>query len=41
MAQTRVSTNDFVTKAAISDMMEIQSSQLALDRHPDTTAVPG
>jgi hypothetical protein len=29
LAQTRVSTDDFVTKVAISDMMEIQASQLA------------
>jgi putative membrane protein len=40
MAQTRVSTNDFVTKVAISDMMEIQSSQLALARQPDADTKP-
>jgi len=31
---------DFVTKVAISDMMEIQSSQLALDRNPDKDTKP-
>jgi hypothetical protein len=36
----RVSTDDFVTKVAISDMMEIQSSQLALDRQPDADTKP-
>jgi putative membrane protein len=40
IAQTRVSTNDFVTKVAISDMMEIQSSQLALSRQPDADTKP-
>src|SRR5712671_7390518 len=40
MAQTRVTTNEFVTKVAISDMMEIQSSQLALDRQPDADTKP-
>ena len=35
-----VSTQDFVTKVAISDMMEIQSSQLALQRNPDTDTKP-
>ena len=39
-AQTRVSTEDFVTKVAISDMMEIQSSQLALARQPDADTKP-
>ena len=39
-AQTRVSTQDFVTKVAISDMMEIQSSELALARQPDTDTKP-
>jgi len=33
--QTRVSTEDFVKKVAISDMTEIQSSQLALSKNPD------
>jgi len=40
MAQTQVSTNDFATKAAISGMMEIQSSQLALDRKLDADVKP-
>ena len=40
MAQTRVTTNEFVTKVAISDMMEIQSSQLALGRQPDADTKP-
>jgi putative membrane protein len=40
LTQTRVSTDDFVTKVAISDMMEIQSSQLALDRQPDADTKP-
>ena len=36
LAQTRTpSTEEFVKKVAISDMMEIQSSQLALSRQPD------
>lgn len=39
-AQMRVSTEDFVTKVAISDMMEIQSSQLALARQPDADTKP-
>ena len=39
-AQTRVSAQDFVTKVAISDMMEIQSSQLALARQPDADTKP-
>ena len=39
-AQTRVSTQDFVTKVAISDMMEIQSSELALARQPDADTKP-
>jgi putative membrane protein len=39
-AQTRVSTQDFVTKVAISDMMEIQASQLALARQPDADTKP-
>jgi putative membrane protein len=41
LAQTRVpSTEDFVKKVAISDMMEIQSSQLALSREPDVDTKP-
>jgi putative membrane protein len=40
IAQTPVSTNDFATKVAISDMMEIQSSRLALDRQPGTDTKP-
>jgi putative membrane protein len=39
-AQTRVSEQDFVTRVAISDMMEIQSSQLALARQPDADTKP-
>jgi putative membrane protein len=39
-AQTRVSMEDFVTKVAVSDMMEIQSSQLALTRQPDADTKP-
>ena len=39
-AQTRVATQDFVTKVAISDMMEIQSSELALARQPDADTKP-
>lgn len=39
-AQTRVSAQDFVTKVAISDMMEIQSSQLGLARQPDADTKP-
>ncbi len=35
-----ISTQDFVTKVAISDMMEIQSSQLALERNPDADTKP-
>jgi putative membrane protein len=38
--QTRVSTEDFVKKVAISDMMEIQSSQLALSKNPDADTKP-
>jgi putative membrane protein len=34
------STQDFVSKVAISDMMEIQTSQLALDRKPDADTRP-
>ena len=39
-AQTRLSTQDFVTKVAVSHMMEIQSSQLALARQPDADTKP-
>jgi putative membrane protein len=40
-AQTRApSTEEFVKKAAISDMMEIQTSQLALSRQPDADTKP-
>jgi len=40
-AQTRApSTEEFVKKVAISDMMEIQSSQLALSRQPDADTKP-
>jgi putative membrane protein len=34
------STQDFVTKVAISDMFEIQSSQLALSKQPDADTKP-
>jgi len=41
LAQTRApSTEEFVKKVAISDMMEIQSSQLALSRQPDADTKP-
>jgi putative membrane protein len=40
-AQTAApSTEEFVKKVAISDMMEIQSSQLALSRQPDADTKP-
>jgi len=40
-AQARApSTEEFVKKVAISDMMEIQSSQLALSRQPDADTKP-
>ena len=39
-AQVRASTEEFVKKVAISDMMEVQSSQLALSRSPDTDTKP-
>ena len=34
------STNEFVNKAADSDMFEIQSSELALQKHPDQDTRP-
>ena len=34
------STNDFVNKVANSDMFEIQSSELALQKHPDRDTRP-
>jgi putative membrane protein len=34
------STNDFVNKVADSDMFEIQSSELALQKHPDRDTRP-
>jgi putative membrane protein len=40
ITQTLVSTNEFVVKVAFSDMMEILSSQLALDRQPDADTKP-
>jgi putative membrane protein len=40
LAQGRVSTEDFVKKVALSDMTEIQSSQLALSRSPDADTKP-
>jgi putative membrane protein len=39
-AQVRASTEEFVKKVAISDMMEVQSSQLALSRTPDADTKP-
>jgi putative membrane protein len=38
--QGRVTTEDFVKKVAMSDMMEIQASQLALSRNPDADTKP-
>jgi putative membrane protein len=38
--QGRVTTEEFVKKVAISDMMEIQASQLALSRNPDADTKP-
>ena len=43
LAQTPLTppaTQDFVTKVAISDMFEIQSSQLALEKQPDQDTKP-
>jgi putative membrane protein len=37
---TAPSTQDFVTKVAISDMMEIQSSQFVLSKQPDADTKP-
>jgi len=39
-AASSVSTGDFVKSVAISDMFEIQSSQLALTRQPDADTQP-
>jgi putative membrane protein len=39
MAQS-VSTDEFVKKVAISDMFEVQSSQMALDKNPDKDTKP-
>src|SRR5204862_3057755 len=38
--QRAPSAQDFVDKVAISDMFEIQSSQLALSKQPDTDLSP-
>src|SRR5919197_4761393 len=38
--QPALSTQDFVDKVAISDMFEIQSSQLALSKQPDRDTKP-
>ena len=35
-----VSTDEFVKKVAISDMFEVQSSQMALDKNPDKDTKP-
>ena len=41
LAQTKPpSTQEFITKVAISDMMEIQTSELALARQPDADTKP-
>jgi putative membrane protein len=39
-SQTPVATSDFVKKVAMSDMFEVQSSQLALSRSPDLDTKP-
>jgi putative membrane protein len=39
-AQTVMTTDDFAKKIALSDMLEIQSSQLALSRSPDGDTKP-
>jgi len=39
-AAAKVSTSDFVRKVAISDMFEIQSSQMALKKDPDSDTKP-
>jgi putative membrane protein len=39
-AQTATTTDDFVKKVALSDMLEIQSSQFALSRTPDADTKP-
>ena len=39
-SQTAPSTDDFVKKVAISDMFEIQSSELALTKNPDADTKP-
>jgi putative membrane protein len=39
-AQQRISSEDFAKKVAISDKMEIESSQLALSRNPDSDTKP-
>ena len=40
LGQQRISSEDFAKKVAISDMMEIQSSQLVLSRSPDSDTKP-
>jgi putative membrane protein len=40
LGQQRVSSEDFAKKVAISDKMEIESSQLALSRNPDNDTKP-
>jgi len=40
LAQQRISSEDFAKKVAISDSMEIQSSQLALSRGADSDTKP-
>jgi putative membrane protein len=39
-AQASVSTDEFVKKVALSDMLEIQTSELALSRSPDGDTKP-
>jgi putative membrane protein len=40
LSQQRISSEDFAKKVAISDRMEIESSQLALSRAPDSDTKP-
>jgi putative membrane protein len=40
VAQQDATTTEFVSKVALSDMLEIQSSQLALSRNPDADTKP-
>jgi predicted outer membrane protein len=40
LSQQRITSEDFAKKVAISDRMEIESSQLALSRAPDSDTKP-